>query len=77
MSLFTNAKTNTIVKFINCELILDRSLSLRGALCKHSRMDDSLLKVIFKNRKCSFVRASRILICRRARSNERYEKKLI
>lgn len=71
---FTDEKTHTIVKFINCELILDRSLSLRGALCKHNRMEGSSLKVIFKNRKYSFARASRILICSRARSKERYKK---
>jgi len=52
MSLFTNATTHLIVKFINCELIFGRSLSLSGALCKHQRMEVSSLKVIFKDRKC-------------------------
>jgi hypothetical protein len=49
MSLFNNATTHMILKFINFELIFDRSLGIRGALCKHHRMEVLSFKVIFKD----------------------------
>jgi hypothetical protein len=41
--------THKILKFINCELIFGRSLSLRGALCKNHRIEVLSFIVIFKN----------------------------